>query len=658
MDESRNTTTTIGGAPLDPNQEHVDITDDALLPKMDDDEFSQAVSKQLLRIEKYEGAINLKKRQSVNKMYYEGDQLDLSSLRDDQEKWVENDILRNIETFIPIVTSEVPEVSVTPAYKNDNTRGYAQDVTRINQTEWETLQGMPKKLPKGIRNHQKNLVGVFQIGYDPETDTFWTEEIPATEVKISKHKDFLVRYIKDKDLGYLLDTFPDKKAEILQYFSMPQEDALLTKKMRSSPVEYIEAWTHTIVGWRLGENLVLGVEDNPHWDRKGQMFQGTKTDEQGNPVTKKVLFNHLKKPKMPFLFLTHINTTGHAHDDTTLIEQSIGLQNWINKRKRQIGENADAANGVWVTSGDFISQEEFDKIEGGINEKIWLENGLPENGIARVTGNSLEEFVYNDLIDSRNALNELMGMSSATLGTATQNKTLGKDIMDRQQNVTRAGGYVREGVESFAQEWYEYMYHMYLVYRTDETAIAIPEDDDFESENIVFSRANVPVIEKLNGDMIPVPLILSVRGGSTLPRDEMMEYNRAQQNQNRYAPIDYFKKIGEPNPRQLAKNALIQAMDPTWFFKDDQDVQGIKQAKMQQAQAAAAAAAPPPAPGADAPSMDDRGDQATPAGQDPHGTSAKGVGNALVAIMREKGMAPGPGGNGNGQPPQQSASVS
>jgi hypothetical protein len=59
----------------------------------------------------------------------------------------------------------------------------------------------------------------------------------------------------------------------------------------------------------------------------------------------------------------HINTTDHAYDDTTILEQGIGLQNWINKRKRQIGENADAANGVWVTSGDFISQEEFDNQE-------------------------------------------------------------------------------------------------------------------------------------------------------------------------------------------------------------------------------------------------------------------------------------------------------
>lgn len=631
MDESTINTLPITGAPIAPNQEHVDVTDDAVYEKMTETEFSEAVDKQLLRIASYESDIRLKKRQSVNKMYYEGDQLDLTSLREDQEKWVENAILRNIETFIPIVTSRVPELSTTPAYKNEKTRGFSADVRRVLQTEWEVLQGMQQKISKGIRNHQKNLVAVYQLGYDPETGEFWTEEIPATEVKISKHRDFLVRYIKDKDLGYLLDMFPEKAEQIKQYYGIGP-GIEVTKKMRASPVEFIQAWTNEVVGWRLGQNLVLAVEGNPHWDEEGVAYGSMNPD--GTPSVKKVFFNHLKKRKMPFLFLSHINTTGHAYDDTTILEQGIGLQNWINKRKRQIGENADAANGVWVTSGDFISQEEFDKIEGGINEKIWLENGLPANGIARITGNSLEDFVYQDLLDSRNALNQLMGIENATLGAETNNKTLGQDIMQRQQNIGRADGYVRDAIERFAQDWYEYMYHLYLVYKTDETSIAIPEDDDFETENITFSRSAVPVIQKKNGDMVTVPLILRVKQGSTLPRDEVMDYNRAQQNKELYAPIDYFKKIGEPNPRELAKNRLIQEMDPTWFFKDDPDVIAIQQAQMQQAMMAQRMAAGPKVPALEARTPDSLPGKST------DGPTAQGVANALRAEMQNNKMLP------------------
>lgn len=422
--------------------------------------------------------------------------------------------------------------------------------------------------------------------------------------------------------------FPNKKDQILQYYGL-KSAVELTKKMRSSPVEFIQAWTHEAVGWRLGQNLVLEVAKNPHWDYKGQDY-GSIDPQTGTPITKKVYFNHLKKLKMPFLFLNHINTTGHAYDDTTILEQGIGLQNWINKRKRQIGENADAANGVWVSSGDFISQEEFEKVEGGINEKIWLENGLPANGIARITGNSLEDFVYQDLLDSRNALNELMGINAATIGTKTNNDTLGKDMMDRQQSIGRADGYVRDGIEVFAQEWFNYMYHMYLVYRTDEISLAIPEDDDFETENIVFSRSNVPVIQKKNGDMVICPMVIRVKQGSTLPQDEIAEYQKAQNMKDLLAPIDYLKKVGEANPRELAKNSLINAMDPTWFFKDDPDVIAIQQAQAQKAMMAAQAAGgatPPPA-------LEDR------PGGSPDGSSAEGVANALRAEAKDRGIDP------------------
>lgn len=618
-------------AQMEPNVEQVQTTDDALYPKITPEEFSMAIDKQLQRIEMYEGEIRLANRQKLNKRYYEGNQLDTSSLRDDQEKWVENDILKNIEALIPIYTSRVPSLTATPSYKNEKTRGYAGDVRRALQTEWEVKQHMQQQVSKGIRNHQKNLVAVFQLGYDPKTDEFWTEEIPATEVKISKNKDFLVRYIKNKDLGYLLDTFPDKVNQIKSYYGWG-EGIEVTKKMRSSPVTYIEAWTNEVVGWRLGQDCVLGVEPNPHWDEEGEDYQGVDADPTtGQPSMGKVYFNYLKAKKMPFLFLYHINTTGHAYDDTTLLEQAIGPQNWINKRKRQIGENADAANGVWVTSGDFISEEEFMKIEGGINEKIWLQNGNPANGIARITGNSLEDFVYNDLLDSRNSLNEIMGVSAATLGTKTQNDTLGKDVMDRQQNLSRADGYVRDAIERFAQEWYEYMYHLYLVYRKDETSIAIPDDADFESENITFSHANVPIIQKNDGSMVCVPLLLQVKQGSTLPQDEVMEYNRANQNKDVMSKIDYFKKIGEPNPRELAKNFLIESMDPTWFFKDDPDIVQLTQAVAQKAMMAKQAASG--VPGEQVPAIEDRTNS-----QD--GPTPEGVGNALRAEFQARGMNP------------------
>lgn len=582
--------------PTTPNEETVEITHDAIDSKMTPEDFRAAVDFRLPREKQYWDRLNIKSRQERNAKYYAGDQIDKASLRDDQEKWSENILLRNTETRISLVTSRTPELTASPTYKNEKTRSYALNVRRMLQAEWQITQLMQLMVSRGVRNHEINLLGVFKLGYDSETGEYWTEETQATDLVISKKGDFVAQYIKDKDLGYLLDTFPEKKTEILQHYGISTISAM-TKQVLSSPVEYLEVWLDEVVGWKLGE-IVLGLENNPHFDRVGQdvplppdpnqqpqLDPATGQPIQAPPQTKKVFFNHFKKAKHPYLFLQYINRGIHVFDDTTLLEQGIGLQDWVNKRKRQIGLNADSTNGHWVSSGDFISQEEFDKIDGSIDQKIWLQNGKPSDGLSKVTGQPLPDYVYNDLIDSRQSLNTLMGVENATLGAETNNNTLGQDQMQKQQNMGRADGYVRLCIEVFAQKWYEFMYHLYLVYQTDEKAIAMPEETDMENDNITFSRDEVPLIQLKNGDTVPVPMVFQVKAGSTLPADEAFEYKRAQDNADRYAPIDYFKKIGEPNPRELAKNFLISQADPFFMFQDDPQVKALQQKLMQQKQA-------------------------------------------------------------------------
>lgn len=568
-----------------PNDETATITEDALYEKMSEEDFLQAVNTQLSRARSYWGKLNIEKRQTINFKYWIGEQVKGDELRDDLEKWVENVIFRNVETMIPIVTARVPEPSVTPAFKNDRTRNYAQTVKRCLMVQWEVKQLMQAIVAQMVRNHQMDLLAAVHFGYDPDEKCSYVELVKVTDLVISQNGDFVARYIKDKTLGDLLDMFPEKKNEILQEWGL-SSNVELTKKVRSSPVEYLQVERDDIVGWKLN-NLVLGVEKNPHFDYEGQEYQvQTGTDPMtGQPTieTKKVFFNYFKKPKMSYLFLHYYNRGVHIYDDTTLLEQGIGLQDWINKRKRQIGMNADSTNGHWVASGDFISEEEFMKVTGGIDEKIWLQNGKPIDGIMKVTGVALPDYIYNDLVDSRNSLNTLMGIEAATLGAQSDNKTLGQDVMQREQNFSRLGGYIRDGIEGLALHWYEYMYHMMLVYQKDEEAIAIPEDDDFETDNIIFSRESIPLIQLKNGDLVPCPLVFKVRAGSTLPQDEVAEYQKVGQMKGMLAPIDLFKKLGESNPRELAKNALIQQMDPTYFFKDDPDVKNIMIQKQQQA---------------------------------------------------------------------------
>lgn len=563
--------------------EQITPTLDYLVVSMTDQEFLDACNSQESRANAYWDKLRVKERREINYKYWVGNQVDASSLRDDLEKGVDNVIFRNLETLIPIVTARVPELTATPTYKNEETRQYAKEVSRMLPAEWEVVQYVQPLVGRGIRNHQFNFIAVYQYGYDPDTDEFWTEEISATDITISRYGDFISKVIRSDTVKDLLEKFPEKKTEIAQYFKFTSSE-MIPKQVLDSPAEYKEVWTSEFCGWKLG-TIALGKIKNPHFDYEGREIQMP----DGSMVT--VKFNHFKKPKAPFLFITYFNRGIHIMDDTTLVEQGIGPQDWVNKRKRQIGANADSTNGHWVSSGDFISREEFDKITGGIDEKIWLENGMPADGLRKITGQPLPDYIYNDLIDSRNVLDNLMGVHATTRGESSGNATATQDIVQKDQDYGRVDGYIRDGVEVFAREWFEAMYHMMLVYRTEETAIAIPEDDDFQTDNLIFSRDRVPLVRKNDGTVIPVPLVFKVKQGSTLPKDEVSEWLRAKEMKDVLSPMDFFKLTGEHNPRELTRNLLMWQTDPFFFFKDDPEMQEMLQIKQQQEMAAAQAAA-------------------------------------------------------------------
>lgn len=624
---------TIGQVPdLEPNQEQVELYEDGLSVDMSEEAAAKSVDEQIDRARNYWQKFSYEDRQKKNLKYYQGYQIDTSALRDDQEKSIENDLFRNIETIVPIATSRTPELTATPAYKNEDIAEYSGNVVRVLQAEWEIKQGMQKKMGHAIRNHQTLFVGVMKVGFDPETEKFWTKEIAATDLVISKDGQFVAQYIKDETLGDMLDKFPEKQQAIMKEFGVSV--SIPTESLRSSQVEYIEAWDNraNVLIWKY-KKLILAIDKNPHFDYDGSvppppdpdldeqpsqapaqpgmigpqmgqaaapgMAQGMMSQmppmpqngmtpaapvlemgQDGKPL--KVKYNHFDKPRHPFIFLTSISRGVHVLDDTTLLEQAIGPQDWINKRKRQIGMNADSTNGHWLSSGDFIDEEEFQKLTGGVNEKIWLNHGLPKDGFVKLTGEPLPGEVFQDLQDSRASLDNIMGTHDVTRGARTGAKTATQDMLQKDQDYGRVDGYVRDAVEVFAQEWFEYMYHMHLVYKLKKTAIAVVQDDDYEDDTICVGRQDVPIIKTFGGELIPVPLALQVKQGSTLPRDEVAEYQRAVQAKDILAPIDFFKLIGVPNPKTLYKNLLLHQLDPyTYFFPNDKDIQAALAKKSQ-----------------------------------------------------------------------------
>lgn len=86
------------------------------------------------------------------------------------------------------------------------------------------------------------------------------------------------------------------------------------------------------------EGKIITKKKNPHFhygEDKAVM------DEFGKVTMQDTRYNFFEKPKKPYILMQVYNLGNQIPDETTPLHQSIGLQDSINNRKRQIGDNAE-----------------------------------------------------------------------------------------------------------------------------------------------------------------------------------------------------------------------------------------------------------------------------------------------------------------------------
>ena len=116
-------------------------------------------------------------------------------------------------------------------------------------------------------------------------------------------------------------------------------------------VQFIEWWTKEYLCWTLGKKVLL-KKKNPHWNYDG-VQESSEVDAYGNETqisldTKGI--NHFPVPDIPYILLSIYNLDEQPVDKTSLIGQNLANQDRINKRSKQIDENADGMNSGIVVS--------------------------------------------------------------------------------------------------------------------------------------------------------------------------------------------------------------------------------------------------------------------------------------------------------------------
>ena len=479
----------------------------------------------------------------VNEQFYLGQQIDTSKLYDHQSKVVDNRIFMGVDTIVPILATKKREPIVMATQNTDESKELALLTQDYLSWKWSE-QKMNLKLADTIRLFNIHRFAVLKYRFVGGVYNDFVVEIKRPESIVIDNKpneediEFIAEHLKDSVEGIIKRFYTDKdgkidktkKTKLLQALNLP-EKSLGTK------VNYVEFWTNDFVVWKIN-NIILDKAKNPNWlwDEKGKKF------------------NHFPSPQKPYVILTWNSLHKGAYGATTLVEQVIPLQKNLNKRKRQISDNADQASGTWIFNEKFIPRKEVVKFTGSPNEHILFNgDGTVNDAVGRLFPKDLGQQVFFDLQDDKSEIDNIMGVHSTTRGERTGQKTLGEANMLKQSDFGRLD-LISQYLDVKMEELYNAFVQMSLVYYDDMKTLKVLGVEN--SQNYIdFTRDN-----------IEEGIEIIVKGEPLLAKAEEMSKYMSLFQAGAIDPLTMYERLGLPNPKELTMRKILLDIDPKAYL--------------------------------------------------------------------------------------------
>lgn len=478
---------------------------DRLPPLRTDLDDGQLVHNIQLRVQDSEDyynnpdGFNLNEARQENKRLVIGKQVDVTKLYRFQVPYVENEIFVAQETLIAYLTAQEPQPEVYPAQDNMQSKKFAIDLEKALTAHSQKFQ-ITKLLDQSLRNLFTQRVAYIKLYFDPHKGKgeVVPEVIDSELIVVDKNakqdqNPEWICHVQKWSVDELLFRFPEKESEIRKELGLDAENLQIDTNM----VVVREFWfTHYTNGkpeeavcWAMG-NLLLDCIENPNWLYHGKNF--------------------LDSPVKPFIPINYINDGSHWVDSTTPVEQAAILQQLLNKRGRQIMENADKANGLLVVStGSGLSKDDLMNMTGDPNQKVLIKtNGQPINELVyNVPGHDLPSYVMDDKLDQRQTLFNIFGMPPQMNQQDQNNKTLGEALMAKS-DATGRQDLIARSIDNFMYKYFNFLVQMMLVWYTDKHFF-VYNGGDGDFDYITIHR-----------DLFEEGMAVSVKSGTTLPFDK------------------------------------------------------------------------------------------------------------------------------------------
>lgn len=270
---------------------------------------------------------------------------------------------------------------------------------------------------------------------------------------------------------------------------------------------------------------------------------------QTEPVTyQQYRFNHFDVPRKPYIFATILNNEQAPIGRTDFITEAAPLQEAVDRRKRQLDENAEMMNGWLKVDSSVMGKEDAQKLRYETTGVVYGK-GVAK-GVARETGVGLPEFIYTDMLDSRSEIDNIMAVSSAFRGEREGAETKAGRLALIEQSYLRLNELVQV-VDYSSRELFNWFYQLAKVRYTEiHYAKTMGEQNALE-------------ILELQQDDFQDGTEVRIIPGKTLPEDKEFKFERAQKDAaaGLIAPIDYFRETGYQDPTQMAKNAVMYKLN-------------------------------------------------------------------------------------------------
>lgn len=549
---------------LDPNST-VSETIAPLSIDIPDDELVKRVVKTLQSsIDHWEQAPwLLSQTDRENIRYLLGDQLDEKYLLPHQARYVDNRLHAAVRAILAYATGQLAKPELLPSKTDDKYKRMAKSMEGFLY-QHALDHEVNSEMRLGVKNIISRKRGCLKLRFDSDEGPFGdvcTENVDPADVVIGRYSVLgedpgIIWHKQKSSVEEILSKFPDKKDQIFNHFGFERGTFSQMSRMET----YWECWFTYFdsdskeceaVCWFLpNSDFILDKQRNPNW-----IYEGDDKHQK--------IINLTQKPIKPFVWLNYLNTGRSFIDETCLLDQAIPMQDILNKRGRQIVENADYANPRTLIDKRVMDESDAKKFVNKAPKTIGLVDTTETgNDIAKavmqIPGQMLPSFVFEDKIDARQEIDVMMGTPSQFRGEqpTSKNPTLGQDLLVKNQASALQDDLV-EVVNQAYREYYKKLLQMCTVYLDDDYWVMTKGKD---GEYVQIS---------LHDDNLDTNVRIGVQVDSTLPLDKPSQRATAIQLAQMPGRIDnrtLFEMLGLPDPEILAERAARATIDPLGYI--------------------------------------------------------------------------------------------